>query len=92
MQGLGKRIVDADVLLKVAFGIQLKRTALNTLREKHRAQVLADACASDTHTIHAHKHTHTHTHTRIHGSVEDTKLSTNKQHTLSHSSTVNLFE
>jgi hypothetical protein len=37
-----------------------------------------------------HTRTHTHTHTsrglgrRIHGSVEDTKLSTNKQHTLSH--------
>ncbi len=69
MQGLGKRIVDADVLLKVAFGIQLKRTALNTLREKHRAQVLADACASWqmrvhlTHTQYTHTNTHTHTHT-----------------------------
>jgi hypothetical protein len=43
VQGLGKRIVDADVLLKVAFGIQLKRSVLDTLREKHREQVLADA-------------------------------------------------
>lgn len=45
VQGLGKRVVDADVLLKVAFGIQLKRTALDTLREKHRAQVLAETTA-----------------------------------------------
>ena len=54
----------------------------------------------------AHTHTHTHTHMhaynlesrglgwRIHGSVEDTKLSTNKQHSLSplspsHAHTVN---
>ena len=44
VQGLGKRVVDADVLLKVAFGIQLKRTALDTLREKHRAQVIVVEC------------------------------------------------
>ena len=80
MQGLGKRIVDADVLLKVAFGIQLKRTALNTLREKHRAQVLADACASSqmlvllTHTHNTHTHTQTHTHTHTHSSTYLTYL------------------
>ena len=29
-------------------------------------------------------HDHTFTHTRIHGGVEDTKFSTNKQHSLTH--------
>jgi len=45
VQGLGKRVVDADLLLKTAFGIQLKRTALDTLRDKHRAQVQAESTA-----------------------------------------------
>uniref|UniRef100_A0A7S4PGE2 Rab-GAP TBC domain-containing protein n=2 Tax=Guillardia theta TaxID=55529 RepID=A0A7S4PGE2_GUITH len=42
MQDLGKSLIDADSLIKVSFGIQMKRTTVIALREKHRSEVIAE--------------------------------------------------